>query len=46
MRLVVDANIFVAELIRQRGRALISHNDLELFVAEAAWDEAQHELRD
>jgi putative PIN family toxin of toxin-antitoxin system len=45
MRLVVDANIFVAELIRQRGRALISRNDLELFVAEAAWDEAQHELR-
>jgi putative PIN family toxin of toxin-antitoxin system len=45
MRLVVDANIFVAELIRQRGRALISRNDLELFVAEAAWNEAQHELR-
>jgi predicted nucleic acid-binding protein len=36
MRLVVDANIFVTELIRQRGRALISRNDLELFVAEAA----------
>jgi predicted nucleic acid-binding protein len=36
MRLVVDANIFVAELIRQRGRTLISRNDLELFVAEAA----------
>jgi predicted nucleic acid-binding protein len=45
MQLVMDANIFVTELIRQRGRALISHNDLELFVAEAAWDEAQHELR-
>jgi predicted nucleic acid-binding protein len=45
MRLVVDANIFLAELIRQRGRALISRNDLKLFVAESAWDEAQHELR-
>jgi predicted nucleic acid-binding protein len=45
MRLVVDANLFVAELIRQRGRALISRNNLELFVAEAAWNEAQHELR-
>jgi putative PIN family toxin of toxin-antitoxin system len=45
MRLVVDANIFVAELIRKRGRALIASNDLELFVAEAVWDEAQYELR-
>lgn len=45
MRLVVDANIFVAELIRHRGRQLISHEEFELFVAEAAWGEAQHELR-
>ncbi|NJM78349.1 MAG: nucleotide-binding protein, PIN domain-containing protein [Acaryochloridaceae cyanobacterium RU_4_10] len=45
MRLVVDANIFVAELIRQRGRVLIARRDFELFVAEAAWDEAQYELR-
>lgn len=45
MRLVVDANIFVAELIRNRGRLLIAHETLELFVAEAAWSEAQHELR-
>jgi predicted nucleic acid-binding protein len=45
VRLVVDANIFVAELIRERGRALIGRSNFELFVAEAAWDEAQHQLR-
>jgi predicted nucleic acid-binding protein len=45
VRLVVDANIFVAELIRHRGRLLIAHEAFELFVAEAAWSEAQHELR-
>jgi predicted nucleic acid-binding protein len=45
VRLVVDANIFVAELIRHRGRLLIAREAFELFVAEAAWSEAQHELR-
>lgn len=44
MRLVVDANILVAELIRQRGRKLIIHPQLELYMAEKAWDEACHEL--
>lgn len=39
MRLVVDANILVAELIRQRGRKLIIHPQLELYMAEKAWDE-------
>jgi predicted nucleic acid-binding protein len=45
MCLVVDANIFVAELIRKRGRVLVVRKEFELFVAEAAWDEAQYELR-
>ena len=44
MRLVVDANILVAELIRKRGRELIVHPELELYMAERAWDEACHEL--
>lgn len=44
MRLVVDANIFVSELIRRRGQALIAQEGLELFVAEVAWGEAAHEL--
>jgi predicted nucleic acid-binding protein len=44
MRLVVDANILVAELIRVRGRKLIIRPELELYMAEKAWDEATYEL--
>ena len=45
MRLVVDANILVSELLRIKGRALLADERLELFVAARAWEEAQHELR-
>ena len=44
MKLVVDANILVAELTRKRGRALLLRPELELFVAETPWSETQHEL--
>lgn len=44
MRLVVDANILVAELIRKRGRELIIHPALELYMAQMAWEETCHEL--
>ncbi len=44
MRLVVDANILVAELIRVRGRKLIARKDLELYMAEKAWSETTYEL--
>ena len=44
MKLVVDANILVAELTRKRGRALIVRPELELFIAETPWSETQHEL--
>jgi predicted nucleic acid-binding protein len=44
MRLVVDANILVAELIRVRGRKLIIHPELELYMAEKAWEETTYEL--
>lgn len=44
MRLVVDANILVAELIRVRGRELIAHPAWELYMASPAWEEACHEL--
>jgi predicted nucleic acid-binding protein len=44
MRLVVDANILVAELIRKRGRDLIVHPELELYMAQMAWEETCHEL--
>ncbi len=44
MRLVVDANILVGELIRVRGRKLISRPELELYMAEKAWSETTYEL--
>jgi len=44
MRLVVDANILVGELIRVRGRELISRSELELYMAEKAWLETTYEL--
>lgn len=45
MRLVVDANILVSELLRERGRRLFTHPELQVFIAERAWSEARHELR-
>ena len=44
MRLVVDANILVGELLREKGRALVADKRLELFMAAKAWEEARHEL--
>jgi predicted nucleic acid-binding protein len=44
VKLVVDANILVAELMRARGRALLRHETLELYMAEAPWQEARYEL--
>jgi predicted nucleic acid-binding protein len=44
MRLVIDASILVAEAVRRRGRDLLAHSLLDLFVAEPAWNEAQHEV--
>ena len=44
MRLVVDANILVAELLRIKGKELVANKNLELFIADKAWEEAQHEL--
>lgn len=43
MKLIVDASSLVADS-RKRGRELVAHSGLELFVAEKAWSEAQHEL--
>ncbi len=45
MRLAVDANILVSELLRQRGKALMAHSALRIAIAENVWDEAEHELR-
>ncbi|MDJ0517514.1 MAG: PIN domain-containing protein [Trichodesmium sp. MO_231.B1] len=45
MRLVVDTNILVAELLRNRGVDLIESQSLELFLAEKMKNEAQYELQ-
>lgn len=44
MLLVVDANVFVGELLRRRGRALMRDPRLTLMVSERALEEARHEL--
>jgi predicted nucleic acid-binding protein len=44
MRLVVDANVLVGEVLRARGRRLLSDTRLALYVTAATWDEARHEL--
>ncbi|BAQ62973.1 hypothetical protein GM3708_3379 [Geminocystis sp. NIES-3708] len=44
MRLVIDANILVAELIRQRGRELILDPIWELYMPEKQWEESCYEL--
>jgi hypothetical protein len=45
MRLVVDTNILVAELLREPGQILLASPALDLYVAERTWSEAQHEIR-
>ena len=44
LRLVVDASVLVAELLRARGRARLAHPALELFLPEETWGEVRHEL--
>ncbi len=45
MRLAVDASTMVAEVLRTRGRMLLAHPRLDLFIAADAWNETEHELR-
>jgi len=45
MRLVVDASTLVGEVLRARGRELITHPALDLALAEETWGETEHELR-
>jgi len=44
MWLVVDANILVGELLRQRGRALFRDARLALVITDVVWGEVRHEL--
>jgi len=45
MKLVVDANVLVGEVLRQRGRALLRHPDLRIYSAEQVLGETRYELR-
>lgn len=45
MRLIVDANILVSELLRARGEELIASPSLQLLIAEYMWGEVRYELR-
>lgn len=45
MMLIVDTNILVGELLRQRGRQLMRNPTLTLYVTERILDETQYELR-
>ena len=45
MRLVVDTNVLVAELLRNRGVALINSQNFELSLAEKMKNEVQYELQ-
>lgn len=44
MRLVVDTNLLVGDLLRAAGRRRLADDRVELFLPEQMWDEAQVEL--
>ncbi len=44
MKLVLDANILIAELLRKRGRELLKKPQLELYLAEKTREESEYEL--
>lgn len=44
MKLAADASALVAEVLRRRGAWLITQSDLDLYIADATWSEAAHEL--
>jgi len=44
MRLVVDTNVLVGDLLRAAGRERVSDQRLDLFLPEQMWAEAQVEL--
>ncbi|MFP5377159.1 MAG: PIN domain-containing protein [Acidimicrobiia bacterium] len=44
MRLVVDTNVLVGDLLRAAGRRRLADDRIELFLPAPMWDEAQVEL--
>lgn len=45
MILIVDANILIGELLRQRGQILIQNPALMLYITEQVLDEIQYEIQ-
>jgi len=45
MILIVDTNILIGELLRQRGQELIQNPALMLYVTDRVLDETQYEIR-
>ena len=45
MNLVVDANVLVGELLRQRGRDLLRNSEFRLYAAEKVLSETCHEFQ-
>lgn len=44
MKIAVDASALVAEVLRVRGRFLVEHPDLDLYIAATTWSEVEHEV--
>lgn len=44
MELVCDASALVGELFRQRGRRILTHPDVALYIPPHQWAETLHEL--
>ena len=45
MILVIDANILIAELLRQRGRELLRNPQLIIYASERVVDETNYEIK-
>jgi predicted nucleic acid-binding protein len=44
MRLIIDTNILVGELTRQRREELLGHPDLDLYMTPTQWAETRYEV--
>lgn len=44
MKLAADASALIEESLRTRGRRLIAHEDLDLYIAVPTWSEVVHEI--
>ena len=45
MTLIIDANILIGELLRQRGRELLRNKELVIYASEKVVDETTYEIQ-